>query len=161
MVTGTEFLSNQLSNWLSQISNDFDLGVNYRPADEITSQEVEVILSSQFFDNRITVNGNFGYRETFTSTSNFVGDFDIDYRLNPKGNLKLKAYSHSNDNIIYETSPTTQGFGFVFKEEFNTFGELLDRYKAILRKKEEDDKKQLKLKKDTTDSTSTAASKVN
>ena len=30
-VTTTEMLSNQLSNWLSQISNDFDIGVNYRP----------------------------------------------------------------------------------------------------------------------------------
>jgi hypothetical protein len=158
VVTGTEFLSNQLSNWLSQISNDFDLGVNYRPADEITSQEVEVILSSQLFDNRVTVNGNFGYRETFTSTSNFVGDFDIDYRLNPKGNLKLKAYSHSNDNIIYESSPTTQGVGFVFKEEFNTFGELMDRYKAILKRKEENTPKPTT--KEPSDTTSTSGSSV-
>jgi hypothetical protein len=30
-VTASELLSNQLSNWLSQISNDFDIGVNYRP----------------------------------------------------------------------------------------------------------------------------------
>ena len=30
-VTTTEMLSNQISNWLSQISNDFDLGFVYRP----------------------------------------------------------------------------------------------------------------------------------
>jgi hypothetical protein len=29
--TTTEMVSNQLSNWLSQISNDFDVGFNYRP----------------------------------------------------------------------------------------------------------------------------------
>ncbi len=41
-VTASELLSNQLSNWLSQISNDFDIGVNYRPGDEISSDQVEV-----------------------------------------------------------------------------------------------------------------------
>lgn len=140
VVTGSEFLSNQLSNWLSQISDEFDLGVNYRPADAdaLTRQEVEVMLSTQMFNDRMTINGNFGYRETNAqSASNFVGDFDVDYRLNPTGNFKLKAYSHTNDNIIYENSPTTQGFGFVYKEEFDSFGELIERYKSLLKKDKE------------------------
>ena len=29
-VNASEFLSNQLSHWLSQISNDVDVGINYR-----------------------------------------------------------------------------------------------------------------------------------
>ena len=142
VVTGSEFLSNQLSNWLSQISDEFDLGVNYRPADAdaLTKQEVEMMFSTQMFNDKLTVNGNLGYRETQTTTSNFVGDFDVDYRLNPKGNFKLKAYSHTNDNIIYENSPTTQGFGFVYKEEFNSFGDLVQHYKDLLKEKEENEK---------------------
>ncbi|MCK7540550.1 MAG: translocation/assembly module TamB domain-containing protein [Marinilabiliales bacterium] len=51
-------LSNQLSNWLSQISNDFDIGFNYRPGNEITDQEVEVALSTQLLNNKVTLNGN-------------------------------------------------------------------------------------------------------
>jgi hypothetical protein len=35
----SEMLSNQLSNMLSKISNDFDIGVNYRPGDAITKDE--------------------------------------------------------------------------------------------------------------------------
>lgn len=136
VVTGSEFLSNQLSNWLSQISDDFDLGVNYRPADELTSQEVEVMLSTQMFNDRLTINGNLGYRDNKfnNSTSNFVGDFDVDYRLDKKGNFKLKAYTHSNDNLLYRNTPTTQGVGFVYKEEFDSFGELIQRYKSLLTK---------------------------
>ncbi|MFC0878722.1 translocation/assembly module TamB domain-containing protein [Saccharicrinis sp. FJH2] len=139
VVTASEFASNQLSNMLSQLSDDFDLGVNYRPADaaSLTKQEVEMMFSTKMFNDKLSINGNFGYRETQTSASNFVGDFDVDYRLNPKGNFKLKAYSHTNDNIIYENSPTTQGFGFVYKEEFNSFGELVQHYKSLLKKKEE------------------------
>ncbi len=37
-VTTTEMLSNQLSNWLSQISNDFDVGFLYRPGNKDINQ---------------------------------------------------------------------------------------------------------------------------
>ncbi|MBK7945965.1 MAG: hypothetical protein IPJ85_11985 [Flavobacteriales bacterium] len=39
--TTSELLSNQVSNWLSGLSNDFDLGVNYHPGDNITQDELE------------------------------------------------------------------------------------------------------------------------
>ena len=57
-VTTTEMLSNQLSKWLSQISNDFDIGFNYRPGNEITPQEVEVALSTQLLNDKVVLNGN-------------------------------------------------------------------------------------------------------
>ncbi|MGB0423734.1 MAG: translocation/assembly module TamB domain-containing protein, partial [Flavobacteriales bacterium] len=56
----TELLSSQLSNWLSQISNDFDIGVNYRPGDDISNEELAVALSTQLFNDRLRVSGNFG-----------------------------------------------------------------------------------------------------
>jgi hypothetical protein len=36
--TTTEMLTNQFSNWISQISNDFDVGFVYRPGNEISPQ---------------------------------------------------------------------------------------------------------------------------
>ena len=54
----SEMLSNQLSKWLSQISNDFDIGFNYRPGNDITPQEVEVALSTQLLNDKVTLNGN-------------------------------------------------------------------------------------------------------
>ncbi|MGM0649754.1 MAG: translocation/assembly module TamB domain-containing protein, partial [Bacteroidota bacterium] len=62
-VTSFEMLSNQVSNWLSQISDDFDIGVNYSPGDEITSQELEVALSTQLLNDRVLINGNVGVGE--------------------------------------------------------------------------------------------------
>lgn len=131
-VTSAEVLSNQLSHWLSQISNDFDIGVSYRPADQYTQEEVEVALSTQMFNNRVSINGNVGYGEDETRASNLIGDFDMDVKLNRSGNLRFKAYTHSNNDIIYETSPTTQGIGFSFKEEFDTLEELMHRYWLIM-----------------------------
>jgi hypothetical protein len=131
-ITSTsEMLSNQLSNWLSQISDDFDIGISYRPEDEISSEQVEVALSTQIFNDRVTINGNVEYGKytaTQQNSSNIVGDFDMNVKLNKSGSLRAKAYTHNNDDYSTNDSPTTQGVGISYHEEFNTFGELLRKY---------------------------------
>ncbi len=127
-VTSSELLSNQLSHWLSQISNDFDIGVNYRPGDELTKDELEVALSTQIFNDRVSINGNVGVGGQNTATSNIVGDFVVDVKLNKSGKLKLKGYNKANQNLIYEESPYTQGVGLFYKEDFNSWSELMKRY---------------------------------
>lgn len=134
----SEVLSSQLSNWLSQISNDFDIGVAYRPEDEISREEIEVALSTQIFNNRVTLNGNVEYgrysEETTTTqnASNIVGDFDMDVKINKSGSLRAKAYTRSNDDFSYDSSPTTQGVGISYQEDFNSFGELFTKYWRII-----------------------------
>ncbi|MFN8208042.1 MAG: translocation/assembly module TamB domain-containing protein [Bacteroidales bacterium] len=143
-VTTSELLSNQLSNWLSQISNDFDIGVNYRPGDEITSQQVEVALSTQLLNDRVSINGNLDVRgnqaetTTQTSASNIVGDFVVDVKLTESGKLRVKAFNRTNDKILYDISPYTQGVGISYQEDFNNFRELLKRYWSKPIKKEEE-----------------------
>lgn len=140
LATSTEMLSSQISRWISTMSNDFDFGVAYRPGDNITSEEFEVALSTQVFNNRVTINGNVGYGKYQTNTSKMVGDFDLDIKLNNTGTIRARAYTRSNDDLIYETSPTTQGIGLSFKEEFNSFKNLLSKYKnAVLGKREDDE----------------------
>lgn len=140
LVTTTEMLSSQISRWFSTISNDVDVGVAYRPGDNITSEEFELALSTQVFNNRVTINGNVGYGKYQTNTSKMVGDFDVDVKLNRTGTIRARAYTRSNDDLIYETSPTTQGIGLSFKEEFNNFKELLRKYRNMLvGRKEKDD----------------------
>jgi hypothetical protein len=143
LVTTTEMLSSQISRWISTISNDLDVGVAYRPGDNITSEEFELALSTQVFNNRVTINGNVGYGKYQTNTSKMVGDFDLDVKLNNTGTIRARAYTRSNDDLIYETSPTTQGIGLSFKEEFNNFKDLLRKYRNILLgTKEKDEEEQ-------------------
>ena len=146
-VTTSELLSNQLSSWLSQISNDFDIGVNYRPGDQITSDELQVALSTQILNDRISISGNLdvGGNETTTSsatnTNNIVGDFDINFKITEK--LHVKAFNRANDNLLFQTSPYTQGVGFFYREYFNNLNEWASRFKknkadALQPKKTED-----------------------
>lgn len=132
--TASELFSNQLSNWLSKINDSWDLGVRYRPGNELSTEQLEVALSTQIFNNRVTINGNVANnadRRT-NNTNELVHDFDVNIKLTENGKLQFKFYSRANDNLIYDTEPYTQGAGFTYKEEFNTFSELIKRYKEAL-----------------------------
>lgn len=141
-VTASELLSNQLSRWLSQISDEWDIGVNYRPGDEISKDQVEVALSTQLLNDRVSINGNVGYGgQTADQANNIVGDFNLDVKLNKSGKLRFKAFNESNDKLIYENAPYTQGVGIFYREEFNSFSNLLNKFWRKFRKNEKVQKK--------------------
>lgn len=136
-------LTNSLSNWLSSISNDFDIGVNYRPGDQVTAQEVEVALSTQLFDDRVLVDGNVGMRdnENTQNTNNIVGEVTVEVKITPDGNLRAKAFNKSNyDDLSKNYSPYTQGVGIFYTKEFNKFRDAFSfRKKKDKAKKEQDE----------------------
>ena len=140
--TASELFSNQLSNWLSQINSAWDIGFNYRPGNQMTDDEIELALSTQLFNDRVTINGNVGNNANPNSTNNseLVGDFDINVKLSRNGKLQLKAYNHSNNNLIYETAPYTQGIGFTYKEDYNTIDELWRKFVSLFRKEKSEPK---------------------
>jgi len=129
--TTSDILSNQLSNWLSQINNDFDIGFNYRPGDLVNANQMELALSTQILNDRVTINGNIGNNSNLQSnmTNPVVGEVEVFIKLNKSGKLQLKAYNRANDDLIYDTSLYKQGIGFSFTEEFNTLGDLFNHYR--------------------------------
>lgn len=136
--TSSELLSNQLSNWLSQISSDFDIGINYRPGDEISSQELEVALSTQLFNDRVIIDGNVGVAGQNPAagsqrTSSIIGDVNVEVKITPEGKFRIKAFNRSNTfDIINATSPYTQGIGVFYRKEFDQMGELWRRNRRPL-----------------------------
>jgi len=87
-----ELLSDQLSNWLSQINNDFNVNLNYRPAaSQMSSSELAVALSTQLLNDRLSVNGSVDMKSnaTVANSDKIVGDFDLDYKLNKKGEYPI------------------------------------------------------------------------
>lgn len=130
--TTSELLSNQVSNWLSGLSNDFDLGVNYRPGDNITQDELEVMVSTQLFNERLLLTTNVGVQygqRASTTANNLIGDFQIEYLMSPDGRFRLRAFSVTNDRNLNQVdqAPTTQGGGVVYRREFDRLGELFRR----------------------------------
>jgi len=132
-VTTSELLSNQLSNWLSKISNKFDVGFSYRPGDSVTSDEIEFALSTQIFDDKVTINGNLGTNSNQNQDNDIVGDFDVNIKLDQKGKLQMKAFTRSNEYLSDYASRNTQGVGIFYKEDFDTVSELFRKYLGFLR----------------------------
>jgi len=116
-------LSTQLGQMLGQLAPGWTFSPFFRTdKGDFSDVEVDLALSSALFNNRLLLNGNFGYRDASTSNTNFVGDFDIEYLLNPSGTLRLRAYNHFNDQNYYLRSAlTTQGIGILYKRDFNRF----------------------------------------
>ena len=146
VTTLTEMFSNQLSRWFSQFSSNVDIGFAYRRGDrekERTSDEFELAVSTQLLDDRITIsaNGNMdvgGNRNAAgdeNRKNNIAGDFDIEVKLNKQGSLKMKAYSHTNEKLLYNNTETIQGVGVSYQESFDTLRELLRKYFGFLRKR--------------------------
>lgn len=92
--------------------------------------EVDGLLQGRLFNDRLLINGNFGYRDRPTYSSNFVGDFDIRYLLTPKGSVSLRAYSETTDRYFTKSSLTTQGIGITLSRDFTGLGELFRRRNA-------------------------------
>jgi hypothetical protein len=145
-VTTTEMLSNQLSNWLSQISNDFDIGVNYRPGStELpNSQEVQVALSTQLLNDKVSINGNFDYGGTQSTTSTpgntaLTGAFNVEFKITEK--IRFKVFNRSNDNFYIDNgSQYTYGVGLFYRQDFDKFKDLFKKPVKSTMKKEEETK---------------------
>lgn len=143
--TGTEMLSNRVSEFLNTYFGnltgirDLQLGLNYRPGSQNSNEAVDLALSKQFLNNKITVDGNFGVNNNQTKNSNgLIGDVNIDYKLSADGRYRLKGFNRSNDITQVTTAggQYTQGVGIFYREEFETFDQLFKRYLAKFKKKE-------------------------
>ncbi|MBQ6210869.1 MAG: translocation/assembly module TamB domain-containing protein [Prevotella sp.] len=138
ILSGT--ISQQLNNVLSSFikNNNWNIGANISTGDEgFNNAEYEGLLSGRLLNNRLLINGQFGYRDNVNATSSFIGDFDIRYLLYPNGNLAIKVYNQTNDRYFTRNSLTTQGVGLIMKKDFNGLRDLFGgkkRKKAVDKK---------------------------
>ena len=117
-------ISGQLNNMLSQIidNRNWNISGNFSSSEKgWNNMEVEGILEGRLLDNRLLINGNFGYRENPMANTNFVGDFEVQWILDKNGKVSLKAYNKTNDRYFTETTLTTQGAGIILRHDFNNW----------------------------------------
>jgi len=126
ILSGT--ISSQINNVLSSVinNNNWNFGANISTGTEgWNNAEYEGIFNGRMLNNRLLINGQFGYRDNATqATTSFIGDFDIRYLLNPNGNIALKVYNQTNDRYFTRSSLNTQGVGIILKKDFGHIEEL-------------------------------------
>ncbi len=131
----TTTASGQLNSWLSKLNDKLNVGFDARLGngqDISSGGEYKVGLMYQP-NNRLIINSNLGYRDDVytVNSTNFIGDVDVEYKLNKSGKLRAKAYTHSADNFFINasgTAKTTQGLGLMYREDYDSFSEVIRYY---------------------------------
>ena len=130
LLSGT--LSSQLNDMLNRVikSNNWSFGANISTGDEgWNNAEYEGIINGRLLNNRLLINGQFGYRDGSSATSKkaatsanstFIGAF--------------KVYNQTNDRYFTKSSLNTQGIGIIMQKDFNGLGELLSTKKKKAKK---------------------------
>ena len=134
-----DVLTGQLSSWLSQITREFDVNLHYKPGDNLSNEELQVALKTQLFNDRLTIEGDFGVVRPTSSdnenVSNIVGDFDAHFKLTRNGRLAAHAFRHSNLNTNYYNytfdmlAPYTIGIGITYRNSFDRFSDIFGKRK--------------------------------
>ena len=131
-------LSTQINNLLNTVikNDNWNIGANISTGNEgWHNAEYEGTISGRMLNNRLLLNGQFGYRDNAKqATPSFIGDFDIQYLLLPNGNLSLKMYNQTNDRYFTKSSLNTQGIGLIMKKDFNGLGDLFSSGKKKRKK---------------------------
>ena len=136
------FLSGTLSSQINTLINQFikndnwNFGANISTGNEgWHNAEYEGIINGRMLNNRLLINGQFGYRDNATQANpSFIGDFDVQYLLYPNGNLALKVYNQTNDRYFTKSSLNTQGIGLIMKKDFNGLRDLFSSKKRKKKK---------------------------
>ncbi len=122
-------LSGQLNNMLSQVidSQNWNIGTNLSTGQNGWNDvEAEAFLSGRLLNNRLILNGNFGYKENTLTNTNFIGDFEAIWLLTRNGEFRLRGYNQTNDRYFTKSTLTTQGIGLIYQKDFTSWKELLD-----------------------------------
>ncbi|MDR2622299.1 MAG: translocation/assembly module TamB, partial [Dysgonamonadaceae bacterium] len=121
-------VTSQLNSLLAGVlSDNWTIGTDLYSSDgSMSKMDMDVNISTKLFDDRLVVNSTLGYHNNVNpggQTDNFTGDFDLEYKLSPGGNVLLRFFNITN-NRYYEKAKTTQGVGIVYKRQGKTFRQL-------------------------------------
>lgn len=128
----SEFISNQLSYWVSQVDENLEVDVDLGKLDDEAFNTFQLRLSYTFLDGRLRVTreGGFSNQDQDQDVSAIVGDWTVEYMLTPDGKLRAKMYNRTNYNALNSsslnsTATITTGFSLLHTQNFNTIKELL------------------------------------
>jgi hypothetical protein len=146
----SEFLSNQLSNWASQVDENLEIDVDLNKLDNKEFNTLQLRLSYTFLNGRLRVtrdgtfysqNSNIAATNVNNQASTIAGDWTVDYFLTGDGKLKIKMYNRTNINpltAVGSNNSVTTGVSLTHTQSFNQLSDLWKSLREKRKKKEEE-----------------------
>ena len=144
----SEFISNQLSYWISQVDENLDIDISLGSLSEEAYNTFQLRLSYTFLDGRLRVtrDGGFTNEESQADAASIIGDWSLEYMISKSGNLRIKIFQKTDYNSIdnslsYGDSALKGGVSFIYTQSFDEVKELFEkaRQNQIPTKEEEAD----------------------
>ncbi|GAA5028476.1 DUF490 domain-containing protein [Marivirga lumbricoides] len=141
----SEFLSNQLSYWVTQIDENLEIDVDFGSFDEEQFNTFQLRLSYSFLDGRLRVTRDGGFTQGATDDVNqeilgILGDWSVEYLLSEDGKLRVKIYNRTNFSTLdrlNNTASTSTGVSLLHVTSFNKLREIFERNKQKEEPKDE------------------------
>jgi hypothetical protein len=146
--------SSQVTNFANKIlgMEDLYIGLRYKnynlaanqSADYINRNEAGINLRKNFFNNRliVEVGGVYDWGRNGGSsselTTNFAGDFRVQYLLTEDGRIRFNVFRTSNYDALFSQLIGRQGVGLSYRKSFNG---LLDLFRSQERMRKEQEEK--------------------
>lgn len=124
-----EMLSGQINNVLQRLEIPVDVGFGYQQMDS-GNNLFDIAVSTQLFDDRVILGGNFGNRRysTGSSSGDFMGNMDLQVKLDPEGKFRFNVFSRSADEFTnFLDYSQRNGIGVSYQREYNDFRDFLRR----------------------------------
>lgn len=129
----SEMLSNQLSNWLSQVDDNLQIDLNLNSLDKNALNTFQMRLSYTLLDGRLRISRDGSFQNSQnpnqTNISNIAGEWTVEYLLSPDGKFRLKLFNRINQNILINSaggnSSSSAGFSVLHTQSFNSLKELV------------------------------------
>lgn len=135
----SEVMMSQVNNVLQKLGIPLDFGFGYQQNNS-GNDVFDLAVSTQLFNNRVIVNGSVGNRKYKTSSNpggDFVGDLDIEVKIDKPGRYRVKLFSHSADEYAsYLDYSQRNGIGFTYQQEFNDIRQFFKNIFTSRKKRE-------------------------
>lgn len=136
VINAWDMLANQAASWFNVFSDRYDLSLNYQAdpstqvpqggGDFVSQEELEVGLSTTFFDDRVTVNGSVGV-PVGQNKNSLAGEAQIEYNITKDGRFRVKVFNRQLDNPIVLNNTYQQGVGLYYRIDFDNGREFWNK----------------------------------
>ncbi len=119
--TVSDLLSKQAAGLIGKAIPNFDVSVDLLNASDPTkSRTILLSASKRFIDNRLEVQTSYAMDQTQTNVA-------ATYSLKKNSSTKIKVFSKTGFDALYNRNVTTSGTGLFYRKEFNSFSELFKK----------------------------------
>lgn len=147
-----DILANQAAAFLNRFTGDYELSLSYQqgnqqegPAIGRNEEELEVGVSKDFFNERLSINSSVGVPLNNNSQNSLAGDFEVEYNLTRDGRLRARAFNRAVESSfsvsLGQQQLYQQGLGISYRVDVDRVNNLWQRIfqdKAVREEEQEE-----------------------